>query len=180
LVIYLISPELTARTDLYFETYPISFIQQRGWSLGIGSLPFIAVMVGVIIGCLVNYIFIKTRYMRLLKQHGRVPPEERLIPMMVGSILLPIGLFWYAWTSRPGTPWPAQVCAGVPTGAGQQILFHLPEDSSLMVPCCRRYPLDLLTGHQLHHRRVQDVQQLRDRRQHHHPIAVRRRLPHVR
>jgi len=87
-----------------------------------GGLPFCAVMVGVVLGCLINYIFIKTRYVRILRQQGRVPPEERLVPMMVGSILLPIGLFWFAWTSNPEFTWIPQVLAGIPAGAGQSII----------------------------------------------------------
>lgn len=113
------SPSKTdGRTDLFFETYPISFIQERGWSAGVGGLPFIAVMVGVLCGGCINYFFVKTRYVRILRQKGRVPPEERLVPMMVGSVALPAGLFLYAWTSSPSiTPWP-QIAAGVPVGAG--------------------------------------------------------------
>lgn len=36
--------------------------------------------------------------------------------MAIGSIALPIGLFWFAWTSYPSlNPWP-QIIAGVPIG----------------------------------------------------------------
>jgi MFS transporter, DHA1 family, multidrug resistance protein len=82
-------------TVLFFEAYPISFIEQRGWSPGEGGLPFIAIIIGVTLGGLVNLIFIKTRYVRKARKMGRVPPEERLLPMMIGSVALPAGLFWY-------------------------------------------------------------------------------------
>lgn len=35
---------------LFFEAYPITFTEQRKWSPAIGSLPFIAFMIGVFIG----------------------------------------------------------------------------------------------------------------------------------
>ncbi|KAK3071471.1 hypothetical protein LTR53_008552 [Teratosphaeriaceae sp. CCFEE 6253] len=108
---------------LFFETYPISFIEQRGWALGAGGLPFLAVMAGVVLGGVVNFLFIRTRYVRILRQHGRVPPEERLVPMMVGAVALPAGLFCFAWTSRPEiTPIP-QIVSGVPVGMGIVLIF---------------------------------------------------------
>ncbi|TKA83424.1 hypothetical protein B0A55_00368 [Friedmanniomyces simplex] len=108
---------------LFFETYPISFVEQRGWSLGFGGLPFIAVMGGVVMGGVVNFVFIRTRYVRIMKQHGRVPPEERLVPMMVGSIALPVGLFWFAWTSHPSTSAIPQIISGAPVGMGIVLIF---------------------------------------------------------
>ncbi|KAK1821871.1 hypothetical protein LTR12_003747 [Friedmanniomyces endolithicus] len=108
---------------LFFETYPISFIEQRGWSLGQGGLPFIAVMGGVMMGGLINFVFIRTRYVRIMKQYGRVPPEERLVPMMAGSIALPVGLFWFAWTSHPSSSPIPQIISGAPVGMGIVLIF---------------------------------------------------------
>lgn len=63
-----------------------------------------------------------TTYARKLKHKGAVQPEDRLPPMIVGAAVLPIGLFWFSWTSSPTiTPWP-QIFAGIPIGAGIQII----------------------------------------------------------
>ena len=35
---------------LFFTAYPISFQEERGWNQGVGALPFLGIMVGVIIG----------------------------------------------------------------------------------------------------------------------------------
>ena len=43
--------------------------------------------------------------------------------MMVGAFVLPIGLFWFGWTSNPHISWVPQVIAGVPIGAGCQMIF---------------------------------------------------------
>ncbi|MCJ1307371.1 hypothetical protein MMC25_001017 [Agyrium rufum] len=108
---------------LFFEAYPIAFSEQRGWSLGVGALPFLGLTVGVLMGGSFIAYVTKTRFARKLKKHGKVIPEERLIPMIVGSVLFPIGLFWFAWTSSPNiTPWP-QIIAGVPIGAGVLMIF---------------------------------------------------------
>lgn len=42
---------------------------------------------------------------------------------VVGGIALPIGLFWFAWTNSPSSPWPASVAAGVPFGFGMVLIF---------------------------------------------------------
>ncbi|KAI2731275.1 uncharacterized protein N7518_002381 [Penicillium psychrosexuale] len=109
---------------LFFEAYPISFGEVRGWTHeGVAALPFIGILIGVLLGaCLIIYTT-KTRFARKLEKHGRVVPEERLVPMMIASVLLPIGLFWFGWTSNPHISWVPQVIAGVPIGLGILVIF---------------------------------------------------------
>jgi multidrug resistance protein len=109
---------------LFFEAYPISFNEVRGWkNLGVAALPFIGIMIGVLAGAGLIIYTTKTRFARKLAKHGKVVPEERLIPMMVASVLLPIGLFWFGWTSSPDIHWAPQVIAGVPIGLGILVIF---------------------------------------------------------
>ncbi|CBF78676.1 hypothetical protein AN7295.2 [Aspergillus nidulans FGSC A4] len=109
---------------LFFEAYPVSFQEERGWTNGgIAGLPFIGIMIGVLCGVALIVWQTKTRFARKLAKHGRVIPEERLVPMMVASVLLPGGLFWFGWTSSPNVHWLAQVAAGVPIGAGILVIF---------------------------------------------------------
>jgi hypothetical protein len=103
---------------LFFEAYPISFQQGRGWNNGVGALPFISILIGVILAGITITIVTKTRFARKFKKHGRVIPEERLPPMILGAFILPIGLFWFAWTSSPEITWVPQVIAGIPIGWG--------------------------------------------------------------
>jgi len=35
---------------LFFEAYPISFQEERGWNQGVGALPFLGIMIGVLCG----------------------------------------------------------------------------------------------------------------------------------
>jgi hypothetical protein len=43
--------------------------------------------------------------------------------MIVGAASLPVGLFWFAWTSSPSmSSWP-QILAGVPIGFGVQVIL---------------------------------------------------------
>ena len=109
---------------LFFEAYPIAFQEQRGWNLGVGALPFLGITIGVIFGVAIITYTSQTRYKRKMMENGGKPvPEERLVPMIVGAFLLPIGLFWFAWTSNPNISWVPQVIAGVPIGAGVMLIF---------------------------------------------------------
>lgn len=80
-----------------FGAFPIVYQQGRGWSAGIGGLAFLGVAVGMLLGVTYSIIDNK-RYARIEEEHdGDAPPEARLPPVMVGSVALPIGLFWFAW-----------------------------------------------------------------------------------
>lgn len=108
---------------LFFESYPISFEEQRGLSPGLASLPFLAIIVGVMFGvALITYTTL-TRFKPIMEREGAVVPEERLIPMIIGGVFLPVGLFWFAWTSNPAINlWP-QVLSGIFIGLGVMVIF---------------------------------------------------------
>ena len=107
---------------LLFSAFPIAYQRVRGWNNGIGALPFLAVTLGALIGCAVIVAFIPRYQRKVQASHGPVP-EERMMPMMIGGVLFPIGLFWFSWTSYPTISWVPQVLAGVPLGAGIVLIF---------------------------------------------------------
>ena len=109
---------------LFFESYPIAFREDRGWNGGISALPFLGIAIGVVVAIVYITWNSQTRFKRKFIANGCKPvPEERLIPMIVGAAVLPIGLFWFAWTSSPHITWVPQVLAGIPIGAGVQMIF---------------------------------------------------------
>jgi DHA1 family multidrug resistance protein-like MFS transporter len=108
---------------LFFTAYPISFQEERGWNQGVGALPFIGILIGVLLGAGTITWTTKTRFARKMKKHGKVIPEERLVPMMFGAIIFPIGLFWFAWTSNPHITWVPQAISGIFIGWGILMIF---------------------------------------------------------
>lgn len=80
----------------FFEAYPFAFQREYGFSLGQTGLCFGGIGVGLILGCVIYLIQDRMVYMPALKKgNGQVEAEIRLIPAMIGSFLMPIGLFWY-------------------------------------------------------------------------------------
>lgn len=108
---------------MLFDAFPIVFQEIRGWSEGVGSLPFLAVMIGMMIAVGLN-MYDNKRYVRIHHKHnGFAPPEARLPPTMWGGIAIPIGLFWFAWTNSPTIPWIVSVLATAPFGFGMVFVF---------------------------------------------------------
>lgn len=109
---------------LMFAAYPIVYQEARGWSQGIGGLPFLGILVGMAFAVTYNILYDNRRYQKTTDRHGGfAPPEARLPAAMVGGVALPIGLFWFAWTNYPALPWQASVAAGIPFGFGMCLVF---------------------------------------------------------
>ncbi|OKL63500.1 hypothetical protein UA08_01557 [Talaromyces atroroseus] len=81
----------------------------RGWSAGIATLPLLGIIVGILMGTVVVIIYTQTYFKRKVEANdGVVKPEDRLPLMILGGCLVPVGLFWYAWTSSPSIAWPSE------------------------------------------------------------------------
>ncbi|KAK8012372.1 hypothetical protein PG991_009747 [Apiospora marii] len=108
---------------MMFAAFPIVFRQQRHWSAGVSGLAFLGVLVGMMAA--VSYsMFDNKRYARVSEAHGgNAPPEARLPPAIVGSVLLPIGLFWFAWTNGLDVHWIVPIIASGFFGAGLVLVF---------------------------------------------------------
>lgn len=108
---------------MLFAAYPIVFEGVRGWNQGVGSLPFLGIMVGMLMAVAYS-IWDNKRYIRVENENdGFAPPEARLAPCLIASVAIPVGLFWFAWTNYPSVHWMAPIAAGVPFGFGMVLVF---------------------------------------------------------
>jgi len=117
----------TAFATLYtfFAAVPYIFQTVYGFTLEQTGLVFLAVVVGCVLGTLTIILCDVLLYRRQIPRHPphMVPPEYRLYPAMVGSLGLPAGLFWLAWTARADVSWASPVVALVPFSWGNLCLF---------------------------------------------------------
>lgn len=108
---------------LLFGAFPIVFQRERGWSEGIGALPFLGVAVGMILAT-IFIILAAPLYARTAKKYGGIaPPEERLVVAMVGAIAVPLGMGIFAGTTSPSIHWIAPVIGGAFFGFGLVLIF---------------------------------------------------------
>jgi multidrug resistance protein len=119
----------------FFVAFPIVFqspypeIQVYHFNAGEGGLVFLGLGLGVISATIIFTIMDrmiyrrKTLAMRANGDFSHLPPEERLYPAMIGAFLLPIGLFWFAWSAKPSVHWISPVLATIPFGVGSVLVF---------------------------------------------------------
>ena len=108
---------------LIFTAFPIVFEQGRHWSQGVSGLSYVGVLVGQLIS-MFFYVFLEVNYQKKIATNpGKSKPEGRLQPAMIGAVLLPIGLFWFAWSTYPHVHWIVSILGGAIFGFGQVLLY---------------------------------------------------------
>lgn len=95
---------LYATLFLMLGAFPVVFEEKRGWSQGIGGLPFIGVVIGLISGA-VHMMLDNHRYLKAVQKPENDVPETRLFPALIGAVVAPIGMFIFAWTNGPNIHW---------------------------------------------------------------------------
>lgn len=99
------------------------------FDLGYTGLSFLGIGIGCILATLSVLIIDRTlfrrEYEKSLKQGkaGAVAPEHRLYAAMFGSLGIPIGLFWFAWTARSDVNFISPMLAAIPFGWGNLMVF---------------------------------------------------------
>lgn len=123
---------------MFFAAIPIVFQGTRGWNEGLAGLPFVGVTIGVCLATVLSGVDNK-RFVRLcetMEAKGEtVEPEARLSTSMVGSVVLPIGLFLFAWTTYPSVHWIAPVIGALLFSCG--LVLNFISQISYLIDCCR-------------------------------------------
>lgn len=108
---------------MLFTIYPIVFQQKRGWNSGVGELPLIGTAIGAAIGGSIIFAVSARDRKRLEAGHKGVP-EDRLPVAMLGGILFPITMFWFAWSGQYNSVhWIVPTIAGVFLGTSILLIF---------------------------------------------------------
>lgn len=98
---------------MLFTIYPIVFQEKRGWNSGVGELPLIGTIVGAVIGAAAIFMVSRRDKKKLEAGHVGVA-EDRLPVAMVGGIIFPVTMFWFAWSGNYNSVhWIVPTIAGV-------------------------------------------------------------------
>lgn len=92
---------------LIISTFPTVFSNVYHESLGTGGLNYISLGVGYIVGAQANAQVTDRLYKHLKSKRAdnRGLPEFRIPAMFVGSVIVPVGLFWYGWSVQARLHW---------------------------------------------------------------------------
>lgn len=85
---------------LCITAIPLIFMGEYKFSQGVAELPYLAMLIGILIGYLL-LSYMDRRYISSMERNGGDPiAEERLPPMQVGGFFFAGGLFWLCWTGQ--------------------------------------------------------------------------------
>ena len=109
----------------FFAAVPYTFSRVYGFTLEQSGLVFLSITIGCFLGVFTVFLCDIIFYRKQIPKyppHG-VPPEHRLYPAMIGSVGLPLGLFWYGWTARESISWAVPAAAIIPFSWGNICIF---------------------------------------------------------
>ena len=107
----------------FLLAYPFVFTRIHGYSLGISGLMFLGLGLGVFAGSAWQFYFFRLDKSSIIKNSGVLKPERSLFRSCLGAPMLPVSLFWFAWTSRADISWAAPCVAGFVFGMGNLLVF---------------------------------------------------------
>jgi len=109
---------------IWFESFPLVFVEIYGFSLGLEGLAFFGILVGTLIALVGIFAWMYFYLEKQFDDNGNIEPEKRLIPAMIGCFGVPICLFWFGWSSRPDIPWIVPIIGTAFFGIAAFTLFN--------------------------------------------------------
>ncbi|KAL6242254.1 hypothetical protein RBB50_010802 [Rhinocladiella similis] len=107
---------------LLFTTLTMVFEGTYHFSQGAVGLAFLGIGIGSILG-LVIFGALSDRTVKRLSAAGEMKPEYRLPPLIPGSLIIPIGLFWYGWSAHAAIHWIMPIIGTSMVGLGVLATF---------------------------------------------------------
>jgi multidrug resistance protein len=89
---------------LLFTTLTLVFEDTYHFSQGAVGLSFLGIGIGSMLG-LIIFGALSDKTVKKMSAKGEMKPEYRLPPLIPGSLVIPIGLFWYGWSADKGIHW---------------------------------------------------------------------------
>ncbi|RSL48609.1 hypothetical protein CEP53_009473 [Fusarium sp. AF-6] len=114
---------------LFFGAFPLVFINVYGFSLWQVGLTFLGILVGMVLAAGLDPVWhrIRVNLIRRLSEEsgveGKSEPEFRLPPAILGSVLVPAGIFMFGWSCYPWVHWIVPIIGAAIFGAGTLLVF---------------------------------------------------------
>ena len=109
---------------IWFESFPIVFIEIYHFNLGQEGLAFLGIFVGALIVIPPYFLWLYFVQEKQMNENGECLPEKRLLPACVGGFAIPICLFWFGWSARPSIHWIMPIIGSGWFSIGTFLLFN--------------------------------------------------------
>ncbi|KAI9757805.1 MAG: hypothetical protein M1815_006108 [Lichina confinis] len=114
---------------LFFGAFAVVFQTNHDFELHEVGLSFLGMLVGMMFGVATDPLWHR-QYKRLIRareaaggEPGGNEPEYRLPPAVAGAVLVPIGLFWFGWTTYRSVHWIVPILGSAVFGMGALLIF---------------------------------------------------------
>lgn len=110
---------------LWFEAFPLVFVQTYGFNYGQLGLSFMGIFIGAILTYIGFIFWHRWSYAPLFDRNkGKVAPEKWLEPGIVGAWAIPICMFGFGWTSNASIHWIVPIILSSFFSVGTFLLFQ--------------------------------------------------------
>lgn len=75
---------------IWFESFPIVFVEMHGFNLGQQGLAYLGLLVGALVTIPPFFLYLWKVQEKQFNDRGEIQPEKRLPPAFVGSLCVPI------------------------------------------------------------------------------------------
>ncbi|KAM6492968.1 multidrug resistance protein 4 [Amanita muscaria] len=91
---------------LMFSTFSALYSETYGFNSGVAGLTYLGLGLGFFIAAAFGAKTADGIYKKLADRNGgKGTPEMRIPALFIGSVFVPIGLFWYGWSAQAKTHW---------------------------------------------------------------------------
>ncbi|KAH8677260.1 major facilitator superfamily domain-containing protein [Xylariales sp. PMI_506] len=123
LLLCLFSAILLGILYLFFGAFGLIFGEVYGFNLWQTGLAFLGIFFGMLAASATDPLWHRVHDSLLTKNDGRSEPEFRLPPAIAGAVLVPVGLFWFAWSAYPWVHWMVPIIGSGIFGMGTLLVF---------------------------------------------------------
>lgn len=109
---------------LFNEAFPLLFGPGgHGFNTGQWGAAFAGLCIGSLLAAMLHPVQERYYLKQVSRNDGKGVPEARMHLARFGTFLLPISLFWFAWTSYASVHWIVPIIASAFFGAGIYIII---------------------------------------------------------
>ncbi|KAJ6625787.1 major facilitator superfamily domain-containing protein [Mycena sp. CBHHK59/15] len=108
---------------LTFQAFPLIFEDVHHFNVQTTGLTFLGIGIGMAAALATQPLWNRLYNREANKYGGKAPPESHLLMGQLGGILVPLALYWLAFTTYPSVHWVVPIIASVPFGSGVFFVF---------------------------------------------------------
>ncbi|KAG5421323.1 MDR1 [Candida metapsilosis] len=109
---------------LFFEVFPIYFVEVRGFTTIELGVTYLALIIGVLVAVSIYLPVIHHQFTKPILNNETVYPEVFIPIAIVGGCLFAVGLFIFGWSATTYTHWIGPLFGVAATTAGAFLMFQ--------------------------------------------------------